>query len=68
MNQTDSIMEYLLTGAEITPLEALTKFNCLRLAARVYDLRKEGVDIDERTERRGKKYWSVYKLKGIPHG
>ena len=67
MSQSDAIMEYLITGAELTPLEALQKFGCLRLAARVYDLRREGVDISERIQRQGKKYWAVYKL-AVPHG
>ena len=67
MSQSDAIMEYLITGAELTPLEALQKFGCLRLAARVYDLRREGVDISERIVRQGRKYWAAYKL-GVPHG
>ena len=67
MTQSDQVMEYLLTGAELTPLEALDKFGCLRLAARIWDLRKDGVDIIERTEWRGKKHWSVYKL-GVAYG
>ena len=67
MSQSDAIMEYLITGAELTPLEALQKFGCLRLAARVHDLRKEGVDIAERMVYQGKKHWAVYKL-AIPHG
>ncbi len=67
MTQTDQVMDYLLTGAELTPLEALDKFGCLRLAARIYDLRKDGVDIIERTEWRGRKHWAVYKL-GVNYG
>ena len=67
MSQTDAVMEHLLTGAELSPLEALQKFDCLRLAARIYDLRKDGVPIDERTEYRGRKHFAVYKLRG-QHG
>ena len=68
MSQEDAVMDYLLTGAELTPLEALQKFGCLRLAARIYDLRKDGVDIAERIERNGRKHFAVYKLRGTAHG
>lgn len=67
MNQSDAILDYLLTGAELTPLEALQKFGCLRLAARIYDLRADGVDIIDRIVWQGKKHWASYKL-GIQHG
>lgn len=43
--QKVSILEYLKKGFWITPLEALTMFGCLRLGARIYDLRKEGNEI-----------------------
>ncbi len=43
----------------ITPLEALTAIGCMRLAARVYDLRAEGYPIWDRmvtvTARNGRK-------------
>jgi len=38
--QRDLIKEHLLNGNEITPLEALTEFRCMRLAAVIFDLRK----------------------------
>lgn len=44
-SQNDTIQEYLEAGHSITPLEALNKFNCLRLGARVADLKKRGLDI-----------------------
>ena len=62
MSQEDAVMDYLLTGAELTPLEALQKFGCLRLAARIFDLRRQGVDIAERTVRKGRKSWAAYRL------
>ena len=62
MSQEDAVMEHLLTGAELTPLEALQKFGCLRLAARIFDLRRQGVDIAERTVRKGRKSWAAYRL------
>ena len=39
-NQTDAILEYLKTGASLTPLEALKRFGCFRLGARIWELKK----------------------------
>ena len=38
-NQNKQIREYLELGFKLTPLEALNKFGCLRLGARIYDLK-----------------------------
>ena len=40
--QTIQILKYLKDGNSITPLEALYKFGCMRLGARIYDLKQEG--------------------------
>ena len=42
MSQTQNlqILGHLKKGKPITPLEALEKFGCWRLSARIYDLRK----------------------------
>lgn len=47
-SQTALILAYLGQGKAITPLEALAKFNCLRLSARIWDLRDKGYDIKTR--------------------
>ncbi len=66
-SQEAAILAYLLTGAEITPLEALDKFGCLRLGARIYALRKDGVGIVSRRVREGRKAWAAYRL-AVAHG
>ena len=48
MTQSEQILNHLKSGHSITPLEALDKFGCMRLGARVYDLKQQGHDI--RTE------------------
>lgn len=48
MTQSEQILHHLKSGHSITPLEALAKFGCMRLGARVYDLKQQGHDI--RTE------------------
>jgi hypothetical protein len=45
MVQNDMILVALKNGEKITPLSALEKFGCLRLSARIWDLRHEGYPI-----------------------
>ena len=42
MIQNDMILIALKNGERITPLSALEKFGCLRLSARIWDLRDQG--------------------------
>lgn len=42
MKQTESILQYMRTYGAITPLEALKDCGCMRLAARIADLKREG--------------------------
>lgn len=46
--QAEKILEHLKSGQTITPLEALRKYGCLRLGARVWDLKQKGTAIDMR--------------------
>lgn len=46
--QLDAIREALVAGDRLTPIDALRRFGCFRLGARVFDLREAGLDI--RTE------------------
>ena len=55
--QNAQIRMYLETGKSLTPMDALVRFNCFRLAARIKDLRDEGVAINsELVHKDGKKY------------
>ena len=47
-SQKEKILRHLKAGGSLTPLQALRKFDCLRLGARIYNLKDEGYDI--RTE------------------
>lgn len=61
--QTQQVLAHLETGASITPLEALKLFDCLRLGARIYDLRRRGFPIKTRTiHENGKHFASYYML------
>lgn len=41
-SQTDLILEWMKEGNSITPLEALNRFKCFRLGARIADIKKKG--------------------------
>lgn len=45
MSQEEDVFNHLYTHGSITPIEALNKYGCFRLGARIYDLRKEGHEI-----------------------
>jgi len=44
-SQEKRILNYLQNGGKITTLEALDKFECLRLSGRIYDLKRKGYNI-----------------------
>lgn len=45
-SQNSAILKDLLKGRKITSLDALTRYGCLRLAARIENLRKRGYKIE----------------------
>lgn len=45
MSQREQILKHLNEKGSITPLDALRYYGCLRLSARIYELRKDGHDI-----------------------
>lgn len=55
--QLEQIKAALMEGLTLTPLSALEKFRCFRLAARVSDLKRRGMSIETiRLESNGKHY------------
>ena len=58
MTQRDAILEYLQVANEITPIEALMKFGCFRLGARIHELREQGhlIETEMTTDAGGKTY------------
>lgn len=46
--QTNKVLRHLQSGGSITPLEALNQFGIFRLGARIYELRRAGIDVAER--------------------
>lgn len=64
MSQAREILEYMQKGNSITPLEALRKFGCMRLAARIADIKEMGHEVvmSIETDDNGKRY-GIYWLK-----
>lgn len=60
--QTNRILRYLKTGRGITPMSALTRFRCMRLAARIEELKDAGVRINSRMMNRSGKRFACYSL------
>lgn len=62
MTQNERILNHLKAHGSITPLEALDRYGCFRLAARIGELRSKGHGIDTDTVRRNGKHFAVYRL------
>jgi hypothetical protein len=61
--QTQQILEALQNGESLTPIDALNRFGCFRLGARILDLKKLGYDIKTDMVNNGKKRFASYRLK-----
>ena len=69
MNQTQSIKRHLKSGKSITAIQALRQYECFRLAARINDLRNQGMPIVTRIfKRNGKRYASYSLVQKTPLG
>jgi hypothetical protein len=62
MNQKQQIAKYLSKGKTITPMDALKKFGCFRLAARIADLRNDGINIATKIVTKEGKSYASYSL------
>jgi hypothetical protein len=58
---TKKIESWLLRGYKLTPLQALEKWGCMRLAARIAELRKAGTHITTTKITRNGKTFAEYK-------
>ena len=74
--QTEMILNHLKAGGEITSLDALNHFGCMRLASRISEIKKDNPRLDIRDEfvhrvnhegltKQFKKYW-IHKEKLAP--
>ncbi len=61
-SQTQRILTALQQGERITPLDALDRFGCFRLSARIADIEKQGYRVNRKMIKlcngnRFKEYW-----------
>ena len=61
-SQTKMIKAALENGAALTPLDALERFGCFRLGARIKELRDAGMAIETRMVKRGEARVAEYRL------
>ena len=50
MSQNNTLLNHMMTGRSISPLEALGLYGVFRLAARMFELKAMGVDIQKVTK------------------
>ena len=62
-SQKQRIKDALELRQPITPLDALQWFGCSRLAARIKDLRREGMDIETVYVKKGRSRYASYRLR-----
>lgn len=56
MTQKDRVLKYMQDFGKITPLDAIREFGCLRLSARIFDLKRDGHNIISETETSKNRY------------
>lgn len=60
MTQNKNILNHMKQGGKITPLQALMFYGCLRLAARIRELKQQGHEIKSETIAKDGKHFSQY--------
>lgn len=56
MTQCEKVLEYMKDFGSITPIEAMHDIGCMRLAARIADLREQGFPIGRRMKTSKNRY------------
>lgn len=52
-SQREKILKWLLSGKTLTSLQAILRFGCLRLPARIYEIRDMGHNVDSKMVEKG---------------
>ena len=60
--QRQKIREALIEGRSLTPQDAVIHFGCMRLAARIHELREEGMAITKDMVTKGDATFARYRL------
>ena len=65
-SQATRVLAYMVNHGSITVIEAERYLNCHRLAARISDLKAQGVAIDTTIVHRDGTRWASYRLTPAP--
>lgn len=63
--QEQAILSHLKSGKTLTPLEALERYGCFRLGARIWDMKQAGYNIVTERETKGGKSYARYRMEGV---
>lgn len=63
MTQCEAIKQYMQLTGGITPAEAMEEIGCYRLAARISDLRDQGVEICDKWVKKTNRFGKVVRFK-----
>ena len=71
MTQCDRILRHMKDHGSITQAQAMAEYGCLRLAARISDLKRRGYRITVSTGRGKNRYgektaFAIYRLQEVP--
>jgi Helix-turn-helix domain len=61
-SQNEEILAHLKKGRSISPIEALERFGCMRLGGRIYELKKQGHQIETVMVQQNGKRYAEYRL------
>ena len=61
-SQTHDILVHLFSQGPLTPMDALVRYGCFRLGARIHELRMLGVPIVTKIIKQGGKRYAEYRL------
>ena len=64
-SQNKQILKHLKSGNSISGIDALNKFGCFRLPARIHDLRRQGYNIRGIMVYDGNKRYKVYSMEEL---
>ena len=56
MTQNERILRHLHDFGSITPMEAMKEYSCMRLGARIWELKRAGYQIDRKMEQSKNRY------------
>jgi len=61
-SQNFKILNHMINRRSITPMEALNKYGCFRLASRIHDLSGLGLEINRKMVTKNNKKYAEYSL------